>query len=55
MMLLLVKVYARPGQAANHRRWCIVNQASHTFALNLVGFAHYIASEGGVIGRAPFT
>jgi hypothetical protein len=53
MMLLLVEVYARPGQAANHRRWCIVNQA--TFALNLVGFAHYIASEGGVIGRAPFT
>ena len=36
-------------------RWCIVNQASHTFALNLVDFAHYIASEGGVIGltRAP--
>jgi hypothetical protein len=40
MMLLLVKVYARPGQAANHRRWCIVNQASHTFALNLARALH---------------
>jgi NAD(P)-dependent dehydrogenase (short-subunit alcohol dehydrogenase family) len=33
------------------RRWGrIVNQASDTFALNLPGFAHYIASKGGIIG-----
>jgi (S)-1-phenylethanol dehydrogenase len=33
------------------RRWGrIVNQASDTFALNLAGFAHYIASKGGIIG-----
>jgi NAD(P)-dependent dehydrogenase (short-subunit alcohol dehydrogenase family) len=33
------------------RRWGrIVNMASDTFLSNLTGFAHYIASKGGVIG-----
>ncbi len=45
---LTIKAFA-PGM--RRRRWGrIVNQASDTFALNLVGFAHYIASKGGVIG-----
>jgi len=45
---LTIKAFA-PGM--RQRRWGrIVNQASDTFALNLVGFAHYIASKGGVIG-----
>ena len=38
-----------PGM--RERRWGrIVNQASDTFALNLTGFTHYIASKGGIIG-----
>lgn len=45
---LTIKAFA-PGM--RRRRWGrIVNQASDTFALNLAGFAHYIASKGGVIG-----
>jgi NAD(P)-dependent dehydrogenase (short-subunit alcohol dehydrogenase family) len=45
---LIIKAFA-PGM--RRRRWGrIVNQASDTFALNLAGFAHYIASKGGVIG-----
>jgi len=38
-----------PGM--RERRWGrIVNQASDTFALNIPGFSHYIASKGGIIG-----
>ena len=38
-----------PGM--RERRWGrIVNQASDTFALNIPGFTHYVASKGGVIG-----
>lgn len=38
-----------PGM--KQRRWGrIVNQASDTFALNIPGFTHYVASKGGVIG-----
>jgi NAD(P)-dependent dehydrogenase (short-subunit alcohol dehydrogenase family) len=38
-----------PGM--RERKWGrIVNQASDTFLLNLPGFAHYIASKGGIIG-----
>jgi NAD(P)-dependent dehydrogenase (short-subunit alcohol dehydrogenase family) len=45
---LTIKAFA-PGM--RQRRWGrIVNQASDTFALNLVGFPHYIAGKGGVIG-----
>jgi NAD(P)-dependent dehydrogenase (short-subunit alcohol dehydrogenase family) len=45
---LTIKAFA-PGM--RQRGWGrIVNQASDTFALNLMGFAHYIASKGGVIG-----
>jgi NAD(P)-dependent dehydrogenase (short-subunit alcohol dehydrogenase family) len=45
---LLIKAFW-PGM--RERRWGrIVNQASDTFMLNLPGFAHYIASKGGIIG-----
>jgi NAD(P)-dependent dehydrogenase (short-subunit alcohol dehydrogenase family) len=45
---LTVKAFA-PGM--RERRWGrIVNMASDTFQSNLTGFAHYIASKGGVIG-----
>jgi len=45
---LTVKAFA-PGM--RQRRWGrIVNMASDTFQSNLTGFAHYIASKGGVIG-----
>jgi NAD(P)-dependent dehydrogenase (short-subunit alcohol dehydrogenase family) len=45
---LTIKAFA-PGMR-RRRLGRIVNQASDTFALNLAGFAHYIASKGGVIG-----
>ena len=45
---LTIKAFA-PGM--RRRRWGrIVNMASDTFLSNLTGFAHYIASKGGVIG-----
>jgi NAD(P)-dependent dehydrogenase (short-subunit alcohol dehydrogenase family) len=45
---LTIKAFA-PGM--RQRRWGrIVNMASDTFHSNLTGFAHYIASKGGVIG-----
>jgi NAD(P)-dependent dehydrogenase (short-subunit alcohol dehydrogenase family) len=45
---LTAKTFA-PGM--RRRGWGrIVNQTSDTFQLNVQGFAHYIASKGGVIG-----
>jgi NAD(P)-dependent dehydrogenase (short-subunit alcohol dehydrogenase family) len=45
---LTIKAFA-PGM--RRRRWGrIVNMASDTFLSNRTGFAHYIASKGGVIG-----
>jgi NAD(P)-dependent dehydrogenase (short-subunit alcohol dehydrogenase family) len=45
---LTAKTFA-PGM--RQRGWGrIVNQTSDTFQLNVQGFAHYIASKGGVIG-----
>lgn len=45
---LTIKAFA---SGMRHRRWGrIVNMASDTFLSNLTGFAHYIASKGGVIG-----
>ena len=50
---LTIKAFA-PGM--RHRRWGrIVNMASDTFLSNLTGFAHYIASKGGVIGLTRAT
>ncbi|MGA7488150.1 MAG: SDR family NAD(P)-dependent oxidoreductase [Xanthobacteraceae bacterium] len=45
---LTIKAFAA---GMRRRRWGrIVNMASDTFLSNLTGFAHYIASKGGVIG-----
>src|SRR5262249_13991987 len=45
---LTIKAFA---SGMRQRRWGrIVNMASDTFLSNLTGFAHYIASKGGVIG-----
>lgn len=47
-LFLTIKAFA-PGM--RRRRWGrIVNMASDTFHSNLTGYAHYIASKGGVIG-----